>query len=697
MTTFLVVCGQQFEIGRRVVTFLEQGAPNFYAEVAAGGPKTYGQRPGVPETADISVLKEKVWMLCIHHDATWDSLSCFSVLKNRGLSSHIFIDGDGTIFQPIDIRENTWHAGEVNNYSVGLDMNNVASPEILTGTDRGREYAAARGGLFTSKINGANITSCGYTEEQYLSLVAVIVGLSKALPKLKLFPPLDQAGEVIDRKILNYESFHGFLGHWHVSASKWDPGPGFDWKRVMVGIHGERNTLPVALPEVKDLGEVFSSAEVSEVANAYYLNNETGWSGYYPISLSQSWRSGIHLNVSPGQPVVAMSRGTIVAVRNAPNFELGSANFVLVKHTIRSKPIEDADKKNDDPKAKPEDSFVDRAWFSLYMHTQYVDEETPLDKRPAWHRYLGQDEVAGQEFTDTDLEEDAGDRVPKVGKSFRDLRARRIVLLEYPVKAGEVIGYVGQFGTSEEVQRDLVHVETFSCEDEPLFEPSEFPEAWKAIEADNDNNSLADVDQVWRPIFASTSFLRSDDVAYKRGERVLKGSEVQEFFQGTSQEKDIMRGYVCRHVSEWSDTVDWQKTAALAVGWQWETQEAYESFKRLWAPFQWMTAEVVEHAGLDENRMVWTYHPVTLIAWFHTNYGRQLSPDEYQQGFSNAALVDERSKEAAALERGEGKEGWHGDGDTDMAAISAVELTELELDDEPWKSYEQGEWPIDDI
>lgn len=699
MTEFLIVCGQQIEIGRRVITFLEQGAPSFYSPDGANAGQPFGQRPGIPTTATLDQVRDRITMLCIHHDATWNSLACFEVLKRRGLSSHIFIDGDGTIYQPLDLRDNAWHAGEVNNYSVGLDMNNVASPDLLIDTEQGRRYAEARGGLVTSQINGANISSCGYSEEQYLSLVAVILGLHKVFPRLGLFPPLDQSGEVINRKIVNYEAFGGFCGHMHVSASKWDPGPGFDWRRVMVGLHGERNAFPIALPNVKNLNELYSAGETEQVAEAYYINNETGWSGFYPISLSQSWNSGIHFNVSAGQPVLCMSRGTIVAVRNTQDVELGSPNFVLVRHTVRTAPPPPDDDSGGKPEAKPdgkkgEETFIERSWYSLYMHMSYIEETMPLEKRPAWHRLMGQDELAGGEYVEPDLEEEAGDRIPKVGKNFRDLRARRIVLTDYEVKAGEVIGYVGSFGSSEDQVRSVLRVDTFSCEDEPLFEPSEYPEIWKSIESDEGNDSLVDIDQLWRPIFDVTNYLK-DDAKERRDERILTGAEIQEFYQGDSREKIAMRGYVCRHVSEWSDDLDWKKTAALAVGWQWETEDAYKRFLDLWAPFRWMVGEVVDHAGLSKDRKVWTYHPVTLLAWFHTNYGRQLSPEEYQEGFSNSALVEQRELERAAAETNGYKEGWHGSGEKDTASISSVELTQLQLDDEPWKHYEQGEWPAE--
>ncbi|MBH24102.1 MAG: hypothetical protein CMH57_06555 [Myxococcales bacterium] len=690
MTTFLVVCGEEIDIGRRVVTFLEEGAPNFYKAKEELGQDFFSSRPGVGADSGVDRLGEIVYQICLHHDSTWNSPACFEVLKSRGFSSHLLIEANGVIYQPLDLRESAWHAGDINDFSVGIDLNCMANYEILTESEKGRRYAASRGGYFTGTINGAEVTGTGYTEAQYESLVAVIKALAKVLPKLRLFPPLDASGDVIQRKIVNYASFRGFLGHLHVLAKKWDPGPGFDWRRVMIGLHGNRNRFPVELPGVKSLAKVFSAAETQQLAEAFYINNELGYSGYYPITRSQSWHSGVHFNASRGQPVRAMARGTIVAVRNAPDVELGSPGFVLVRHTIRASEIVPQDGGGD--KQEP----VEKIWYSLYMHLRFLSESTPMEERPLWYRQLGAREVNAEKiFIEPGFAEESGDRRPRTGTTFRDLRVGRTVLMEQPVEAGEVIGYVGIFGNSPESQRDLIHVETFSVGDDPLFEPTRHPETWRAIEADEGSDSLADIDQIWRPIFDVINFARSDELKLKPDERILKGSEIQDFFQGDSREKTAFRGYVCRHVSEWSDDLDWIKTANIAVGWQWETQKAYETFIDQWSPFMWMNREAISHAGLQSNRLVWTYHPVTLISWFHVNYGRQLNTKEFQTGFSNSGLVEQRKRETA-LSKEEGyRGGWHGSGDKDEASIPDSAFQVLELGDAPWKEYEQGEWPVD--
>ncbi|MEL6180788.1 MAG: hypothetical protein AAFS10_17635, partial [Myxococcota bacterium] len=85
---------------------------------------------------------------------------------------------------------------------------------------------------------------------------------------------------------------------------------------------------------------------------------------------------------------------------------------------------------------------------------------------------------------------------------------------------------------------------------------------------------------------------------------------------------------------------------------------------------------------------------VTLISWFHVNYGRQLNTSEFQTGFSNSGLVEQRKRETALSKTKGYRGGWHGDGDKDEASIPDDAFKVLEVDDAPWKASEQGEWPV---
>jgi N-acetyl-anhydromuramyl-L-alanine amidase AmpD len=703
----LIVCGQQLEIGRRVVTWLEPGAPNFYQASMEVGQELYSVREGMqPNSTDLASLAAVVDKIVLHHDGTWNSRDCFLVLKERRLSTNLMIDTDGTIYQAMDLRERAFATGGLfNSRGIGIDMNTPATVDHFNNGELGRQQLALRGGFITGTVHGGKVTSSGYTEEQYLSLIAVILGVHKLMPKIRLFPPLDATGNVIWTKIENALTFTGFMGHFHCDTNKWDPGPGFDWQRVMIGLHGERNSMPVDLPQVPNLSKVYNVGELRIVAEKYYINVESGGSGYYPISTSQAWHSGVNLHVPLGTPVRCMASGKIIAVRNVQDTELGSPSFVLVRHTIRSEPKEvkvEEGKEGGGPKdPKAKETFVEQHWFSLYMHLNFIPEDTPEEKRPAWYKFLSPTEAGGlAEPPPASLDGDQdGDRRPRVGKpNFASLRGGRIVLLDLEVAAGEILGYIGTFGVSEEFQEPMVHVEAFSADEDPLFDPTQFPDRWRLVEADEGNDSLADIGEIWRPILEETDLLGEEARVRELGRRILAPSEIKEFFQSTAIKKELFRTYVCRHVSEWSDSLNWAQTAPIAVGWKWQTQEAYQAFLDRWAPFMWLNNEVAEHAKINQQRLIWTYHPVTLLTWLHENYGRQLSPEEFQTGLSNEALREEAEKDRqrALLEEAGGLHGNPKEGDAGQLQVDTSDPgLFLQLDDDLWKDWEQGEWPLE--
>ena len=94
-------------------------------------------------------------------------------------------------------------------------------------------------------INGRRHVAVGYTDAQYRALVQVINGLQRIFRGIKAEAPIGPDGGVLDRKLAAPTAFSGVLGHWHVSATKWDPGPGFDWERVLIALRGNSFNFPV--------------------------------------------------------------------------------------------------------------------------------------------------------------------------------------------------------------------------------------------------------------------------------------------------------------------------------------------------------------------------------------------------------------------------------------------------------------------
>src|SRR5260370_24114629 len=126
--------------------------------------------------------------------------------------------------------------------------------------------------------------------------------------------------------------FSGYLGHYHVTQQKWDPGP-FDFKFFASKIRG-RMVFPVVLSGDKpDIPEDEGKAE--DIEQAFYDNNEgDGQGGYFPVGPmgdSRLWHGGMHVRAERGTPVFAPFQGKIVAARMTDDCPVGSRNFVLIK------------------------------------------------------------------------------------------------------------------------------------------------------------------------------------------------------------------------------------------------------------------------------------------------------------------------------------------------------------------------------
>ena len=115
-------------------------------------------------------------------------------LEGVRVSAHLFIDRDGTITQFVPFDRRAWHAGvschrgraNCNDFAIGIEL-------------EGADHVA-------------------YTEAQYVALGAVLEALGHRYPRL------DPAAVV---------------GHNEVAPGrKTDPGPAFDWQRVIRAVAG---------------------------------------------------------------------------------------------------------------------------------------------------------------------------------------------------------------------------------------------------------------------------------------------------------------------------------------------------------------------------------------------------------------------------------------------------------------------------
>ena len=213
-------------------------------------------------------------LLVLHYDACGTSRSCFRVLHDeRQLSVHFLLDVDGTIYQTLDLMEQAWHARQANARSVGVEIAHIGAypaagpnpldewyqadgegvrltiPErfgdggVRAAGFRGRP---ARAELCAGEVHGRTYVQYDFTPEQYASLARLTAALARVLPRITLDAPRDAAGRVRSDVLTDAElrAFRGVLGHQHVSDRKRDPGPAFDWERLLMGARVARRYSP---------------------------------------------------------------------------------------------------------------------------------------------------------------------------------------------------------------------------------------------------------------------------------------------------------------------------------------------------------------------------------------------------------------------------------------------------------------------
>lgn len=285
----IVACGQFFHTGAPVVLWLDPGGYDGYrvecrfspdrmlpAEAAEGtSPARYGSLRGhLPPTAattvrergwDLALLREHVDLFVLHYDVCGTSRRCFKVLHDvRGLSVHFLLDLDGTIYQTLDLKERAWHAGPANDRSIGIEIANMGAyedrskldewyasdalgrvrfePPLTDGTTgiRTPGFVArpSRNEPVIGLIHGRDLWQYDLTDAQYDSLTKLTATLGRVLPRVRMDAPRAPDGS-IRMDVLSAEELQGFsgiVGHYHLTTSKVDPGPAFNWQRLLAGV-----------------------------------------------------------------------------------------------------------------------------------------------------------------------------------------------------------------------------------------------------------------------------------------------------------------------------------------------------------------------------------------------------------------------------------------------------------------------------
>ncbi len=314
----IMVCGQLYRIGTPVKLWIDVGGFDAYRtdrrfapfaqrkwkstveEMQAGkidfvtkpqetNPDRYGLRfegsaaeQFTPEQVEqvrgggwtLDLLKEKVDQFVLHFDVCGTSAQCFYVLHDRrGLSVHLMLDVDGTIYQTLDLKERAWQATKSNDRSIGIEIANIGAypvegrnatlqqwykqdkdgrtylifPESVRGRSAFENtiLRPRRNEPVVGSLRGKQYQQYDFTPQQYESLIKLSAALCDIFPGLKPDAPRTPEGQVIDRTLTTeqWASFSGILGHYHVQENKIDPGPAMDWEFLLAGVKNQLQTI----------------------------------------------------------------------------------------------------------------------------------------------------------------------------------------------------------------------------------------------------------------------------------------------------------------------------------------------------------------------------------------------------------------------------------------------------------------------
>jgi N-acetylmuramoyl-L-alanine amidase len=289
----IVVAGRFFRTGTRVVLWTDPDGYDAYrterrfspwAEapfaVTSGAQKPpQGQPPGParlgtrhqilswPELEQVrgggwplELLQDKVDQFVLHYDAVGFSKYCFMVLHDmRGLSVQFMLDVDGTIYQTMDAKERAFHATTSNHRSVGIEIANRGAYEtdlplrefyskdnegpFLTiparfgdgGLLAPGKLRPLRPELVRGRINGQMMAMYDLTPQQYTALARLTAALCTVLPRITLDYPRDATGHVFPARLPTeqLDRTQGLIAHWHIQEEKYDPGPAFQWDKLV--------------------------------------------------------------------------------------------------------------------------------------------------------------------------------------------------------------------------------------------------------------------------------------------------------------------------------------------------------------------------------------------------------------------------------------------------------------------------------
>ena len=631
----LVIAGKPFPIDGPTYTF-EDADPGFNAHLTTctlqhsggrcgpgGGPfepakglsgKTNRLRPRRIGERTVAAAQAVIKQFVIHLDGCLDAEMCFNVLHNeRGLSCHFILDNDGTLYQTCDLIDCAYHAAGLNESSIGIEICNRGDAKKYPGFYDGRSNMPPRD-VVTCTINGHKYIAYEYTKQQYDAMNVLGKALAKYLPGIKLDYPQSSPGAQhwgtmypTDLTGVHLRStFSGYLGHYHITSQKWDPGP-FDFKRFLGKLSGRRS-FPIGLhgkakqevPDAPPLTDRDARPEYEKLYGEYYDNNELeGRGGFFPVGPldhAQLYHGGVHLHPKDeGQPVFAPIAGKVIMARNGQvvNPAVGSTSFVLLSHSQKV-------------------GEVQLNFYSLYMHL--AQESRTASDRP--------------KFMAT--------------RTWADAEPGKVHAMEpaEPVQAGDIIGHVGP-GADGELQ---LHWEIFALEHGPV-ERLDTVNFWKNYSGAGDSRFCT-----------NKQILAKVDIKKKDG--IVTQEEVLEAFRGDPGDRAWAHQAVTNHYSEWSFDPDWKIELLNSPAYKKKAprdRELVEMIDEHILPTLWWDADGAQAAGLPAEARVFTYHPITFLKWLndlvgqkHVESTRKATADDYRTA-TGAGKVDIDDKEGTSF------------------------------------------------
>jgi len=560
--TSIVAAGQPFDVGRTVVLWNDEQGFNAYEKRCidqSGGccdfdSDRYGTRKGLTRRS-LDNLQAIVSQFVLHFDGCVNSRSCFKSMHNRtrpgggsgcGLSAHFMIDTDGTIYQTLDLVERAYHAEQENSISIGVEICN-----------RGRYNPAEMNRLPVEwrtrphkdvVINGFRYNAYDFRPEQYESIVALTRTLLRIFPKMKPEVP-ERNGEVIMDTLENPLDFHGIVGHLHVDLDKqkWDPGA-LDWKRILRALQGF--VFPI---QIRAFAEVPRTRdELLAARKAAFFTAEDRATGFFPLAPGRIWHSGVHLRGRANTPVVAPTRGRLVASRMAER-NGSSTSFVLIRHEV-----------------EVEGQTI--VFFSLLAHLALprLGPDNPVP----WMQALMQ---------------------PDRAEARRSIQSGTVTLLDERVETGDLVGYIGQVNRGPEQGSEL-HFEIFTVD----RLPEDLERGFRYLNASADG-----------PIARRERLVGLLD---RNGDGQVEAAELLALFHGADVGKrQALRRLVIRHRHEWGDRTTLAEFVNLRELSGIPEAERRRMYTVAIAPYLFWNDALATHAGLPQNQVIYSYHPITFL------------------------------------------------------------------------------------